>query len=224
MKMLLCCALVFAWSSAGQAPAEDVKPAIKIVQPEEDLAELVEVVELIPNIAIELAYATERNFFKHRFYKSNRCFLRRGVVEKLALVQKDLNDQGLGLKIWDGYRPRSVQWEFWKVVPDPRYVADPREGSRHNRGAAVDLTLIDLKTGQELPMPTGFDDFTPRAAADFALLPAAILRNRSKLREAMVKQGFIPMPSEWWHFDAEGWEKYPLMDIEIDETRKPAAK
>ena len=178
-------------------------------------SEFIEVIQLIPNVLIELPYATENNYFKRRFYESNRCFLRRGVVEKLALVQSELNAQGLGLKIWDGYRPRSVQWEFWKVLPDPNYVADPRKGSRHNRGAAVDLTLIDLKSGKELAMPTGFDDFTPKAAADFKLVAPDVLKNRQTLQNVMTKHGFLIFPSEWWHFDAAGWEKYPLEDWKI---------
>ena len=97
--------------------------------------DFVDVAAFIPGIRVELPYATEQNFFKHRFYASNRCLLRRQVAERLRAAQHDLNTQGLGFKVWDGYRPRSVQWEFWKVMPDEKYVADPRKGSRHNRGA-----------------------------------------------------------------------------------------
>ncbi|HSJ04246.1 MAG: M15 family metallopeptidase [Verrucomicrobium sp.] len=183
--------------------------------------EFVEVNTLIPNIVIDLPYATDQNFFKKRFYSANRCFLRRGVILKLAEVQKDLNAQGLGLKIWDGYRPRRVQWEFWKVMPNPAYVADPKEGSRHNRGAAVDVTLVDLATGAELAMPTGFDDFSPKAAADFKLLLPEALKNRTRLTTTMKKHGFSVLPSEWWHFDSDGWQKYPLEDRDLlGETAK----
>lgn len=175
--------------------------------------EFVDLAKMIPDIIIELPYATENNFFKHRFYTSNRCLLRKAVAERLALVQRDLREQGLGLKIWDGYRPRSVQWAFWKVMPDERYVADPKKGSRHNRGAAVDCTLVDLKTKAELVMPTGFDDFTERAAADYPKLPAEALHNRAILTEAMHKHDFTPLPTEWWHFDAKGWEVFPLEDF-----------
>lgn len=193
------------------ALGEEKKPA----QPSSTAeAEFVEVITLIPNVVVDLPYATEKNFFKKRFYKENRCFLRRGVVEKLALVQQDLNAQGLGLKLWDGYRPRSVQWEFWKVLPDPKYVADPKQGSRHNRGAAVDCTLVDLKTGQELVMPTAHDDFTPKAAADFKLAPPEALKNRQILQQAMTRHGFQIFESEWWHFDAPGWKGYALEDFD----------
>ncbi len=174
-----------------------------------------EVIKVIPDVVVDLPYATENNFFKRRFYKENRCFLRRAVVEKLALVQRDLKSDGLGLKLWDGYRPRSVQYEFWKVLPDSRYVADPKQGSRHNRGAAVDCTLIDLKTGQELKMPTAHDDFTPKAGAHFKLVSPEALKNRKLLQDAMTRHGFQIYESEWWHFDAPGWEKYPLEDFTL---------
>jgi D-alanyl-D-alanine dipeptidase len=182
--------------------------------------EFVDVQVHIPGILISLPYATEQNFFKKRFYASNTCLLRRSVVDRLAAVQKELSAQGLGLKIWDGYRPRSVQYEFWKTLPDPNYVADPAKGSRHNRGAAVDLTLIDLKTGKELPMPTGYDDFTPKAAADFKLVSPEILKNRTLLQRVMVKHGFEIFPSEWWHFDARGWEEFPLENFSPDDYVK----
>jgi D-alanyl-D-alanine dipeptidase len=182
--------------------------------------EFVDVQTHIPSIVVSLPYATEQNFFKKRFYASNTCLLRRSVVDRLAAVQKELSSQGLGLKIWDGYRPRSVQYEFWKTLPDPNYVADPAKGSRHNRGAAVDLTLVDLKSGKELPMPTGYDDFTPKAAADFKLVSPEVLKNRTLLQQVMLKHGFEIFPSEWWHFDARGWEEFPLENFSPDEHVK----
>ena len=109
---------------------------------------------------------------------------------------------------------------MWEPYKDPDFVADPSKGSRHNRGAAVDLTLIDLATGRELAMPTPYDDFTPRARQDFADLPSNILTNRSRLRDAMTRQGFEPLPSEWWHFDFHDWRKFELMDIGLDELAR----
>lgn len=204
-------ALIFVFTAAFLhiARAEPPPP------PSRPDAAFVDVTAVIPDVVVDLPYATKHNFFKKQFYQKNRCFLRLGVARKLALVQRDLRAQGLGLKIWDGYRPRRVQWEFWKALPDPRYVADPKEGSRHNRGAAVDVTLVDLATGRELAMPTSFDDFTPKAASDFPLLPQEVLRNRTLLHAAMRKHGFSPLPSEWWHFDAEGWKNYPLEDRDL---------
>ena len=130
---------------------------------------LVKVKEIIPDIEIELKYATIDNFTKQILYPSNICFLAFGAVENLKLVQDSLRNihsydgvkysHGLGLKIWDGFRPRSVQYRMWEIVPDPRYVADPNIGSSHNRGGAVDLTIIDYSTKDELDMPTTFDFF-----------------------------------------------------------------
>lgn len=216
LRVSLWLLLCFATSSVRSSAADAKSPSPG--------HEFVELLSVIPNLVIELPYATENNFFKHRFYPDHRCFLRRAVAEKLALVQRDLNAMGLGLKVWDGYRPRSVQWTFWKVLPDPNYVADPAKGSRHNRGAAVDLTLIDLKSGQELEMPTGYDDFTPKAAADFKLASAAAIKNRQTLQQAMTRHGFQIFPSEWWHFDAEAWEQYPLEDIDPRTTTTTPAK
>ncbi|MCK9564135.1 MAG: M15 family metallopeptidase, partial [Bacteroidales bacterium] len=121
------------------------------------------------------------------------------------------------------YRPFSVQERFWTLVADERYVGKPRrdsqgdplEGSRHNRGAAVDVSLVNLASGEELAMPTDYDDFSERAAADYGDLSAEVIANRKILTDAMAAHGFTVLPSEWWHFDAEGWEEYPLLDIEL---------
>lgn len=208
--LILACLCLLPLASLTRAEEPKTSPAVK-----EAPTDFVEVIKVIPDVIVDLPYATEKNFFKRRFYKENRCFLRRAVVEKLALVQRDLKSEGLGLKLWDGYRPRSVQYEFWKVLPDPKYVADPKQGSRHNRGAAVDCTLVDLKTGKELVMPTAHDDFTPKAAAHFKLVSPEALKNRKTLQDAMTRHGFQIFDSEWWHFDAPGWEKYPLEDFKL---------
>jgi D-alanyl-D-alanine dipeptidase len=179
--------------------------------------EFVDIKTYAPTIEVDLPYATEHNFFKHRFYTSNRCLVRREVMEKLRAVESDLQDRGLGLKVWDGYRPLSVQREFWRVMPDERYVSNPAKGSRHNRGAAVDVTLVDLKSGKEVEMPTGFDDFTPKAAADYAGASETAKKNRALLQEVMTKHGFQIFPSEWWHFDSAGWEKFPIEDFKVQE-------
>ncbi len=167
-----------------------------------------------PHIRLELRYATENNFAHRRLYTVARCLLRDDAARALALVQHDLEQRGLGLKVFDCYRPLSVQKVLWSILPDEKYVANPREGSRHNRGAAVDLTLVD-KRGRELPMPTPFDDFSERAHRDFAALPAEVLRNRALLEAAMARRGFIGLPTEWWHFDLRGWERYPVLDVPL---------
>ena len=185
-------------------------------------SDLVEITSVNPNIVISLPYATKDNFCKQVLYPVERCFLRRSVVERLDRVQKDLEKQGYGLKIWDGYRPHSVQYKMWAIKPGTNYVANPRRGSRHNRGAAVDLTLIDFETKKEVKMPTGYDVFSLKAHANYPRLPKEILRNRKRLQDAMVKHGFRVMQSEWWHFDAQGWTQYPLMNEPLEELAKKA--
>ncbi len=181
--------------------------------------ELVPVADLDSTIVIDLKYATPDNFVGEVLYDTSLCFLRKSVAERLVRVQRWLRKQGYGLKIWDAYRPLSVQKRMWELVPDPRYVADPSKGSRHNRGAAVDVTLVD-SLGNELPMPTVFDDFTQRAHRDFADLPDDVIRNRDMLEEAMRREGFIPLPTEWWHFDAPNWREYSVLDIPLRKVEK----
>ncbi len=185
-------------------------------------ADLVDVTQIIPDIIVDLKYATPDNFTGQVLYDTARCFLRRGTAERLARVQARLRRKGLGLKIWDGYRPLSVQWRMWELVQDPKYVADPRKGSRHNRGAAVDVTLVD-STGRELEMPSGFDDFTERAHRDYTGCSEEARRNRRILEEAMRAEGFLPLPSEWWHFDDPNWRKYEILDIPIRELARRTA-
>ena len=177
--------------------------------------ELVELNTLIPDILLDIRYATENNFTGQRVYPSARCFLARPAAEALARVERDLRNRGYRLIVYDGYRPLSVQRRFWEVLPDPRYVADPAEGSRHNRGYAVDVTLAD-SAGNPLPMPTDFDDFSEMAAADYPHLPPDRIRNRQVLQAAMERQGFEIFPTEWWHFDFPGWQDAPLLDVPIE--------
>lgn len=167
-------------------------------------------------IPLDIRYATPNNFMKQPLYPSARAFLRAPAAQALADVQRELAAQGIGIKVFDGYRPYAVTVAMWEPIQNPDYVADPKKGSRHNRGAAVDLTLIDLKTGAELPMPTPYDDFTPRAAQSFNDLPAEAVANRALLRDVMTKHGFDPLPSEWWHFDFRGWETFDLLDVGFD--------
>src|SRR5207302_168764 len=154
-----------------------------------------------PGVRLDIRYATENNFTHQRVYAEARCLLRRAVAERLARVQAALAVDELGLLVFDCFRPLSVQRRFWALVPDERYVADPRKGSRHNRGAAIDLTLVDAG-GKPLDMGTDFDDFGPRAHRDFRELPQPALDHRARLERAMAKEGFTGLPTEWWHFDA----------------------
>ena len=175
-------------------------------------ADLVDIKEVNPRVVVDMKYASEDNFTKRKLYDSNTCFLRKPTAVKLDAVQKELEKMNLGLKVWDCYRPLAVQWIFWKILPDERYVANPETGSRHNRASAVDLTLVDSR-GKELQMPTGFDDFSSRADHHYRDLPAEAIRNRELLKSLMEKAGFISLPEEWWHYDDENWMQFDLMDI-----------
>ncbi|MBX7259992.1 MAG: D-alanyl-D-alanine dipeptidase, partial [Candidatus Hydrogenedentes bacterium] len=170
--------------------------------------ELVELVKVIPDIKLDIRYATPNNFTGKTVYPVARCFLVKDAALALAKVQADLHKEGYGLKVFDGYRPLSVQRAFWAILPDPRYVADPSKGSRHNRGYAIDLTLVDAN-GNDVPMPTEYDDFTERAHRDHMDLPKEVIANRARLEKAMKRHGFIPFPTEWWHFDFDGYEDKP---------------
>ncbi|MCT7967746.1 M15 family metallopeptidase [Laspinema sp. D1] len=186
--------------------------------PQSEGENLVDIQDINPNITLDIRYATANNFLNVKLYSVPRCLLRTSVAQKLSRVQEQLQPMGLGLKVFDCYRPLSVTRKMWEVLPDPRYVANPARGSRHNRGAAVDLTLIDAM-GNELEMPTDFDDFSDRAARDYPgtdVSPQA-RQNSQLLESVMTQQGFIPLITEWWHFDAENWQDYPLLDISLEE-------
>jgi len=174
---------------------------------------LVEIKKYVPAIALDIRYATTNNFMRRQMYAQARAFARLPVVLALKQVEADLKKQGLGLKIYDAYRPYGVTVKFYEMARDTNFVADPRKGSKHNRGCAIDLTLIDLKTGRELDMPTGFDSFSKKAAANYAPLPKQEYTNREMLKSAMQAHGFTVYRTEWWHYDFNGWTNYPLLDI-----------
>jgi D-alanyl-D-alanine dipeptidase len=192
---------------AADAPARSTSPA-----------DFIDVAEALPEVKLDLRYATTNNFTHQRVYPVARCLLRRGVVERLRRVEAELSAQKLGLKLYDCYRPIAVQRRFWALVPDERYVANPQKGSRHNRGAAVDLTLVDAR-GKELDMGTGFDDFSPRAHRDASDISEDAHRHRTLLDAAMTHAGFVPMATEWWHFDAPDWESFPFADVPLERRR-----
>ncbi len=182
-------------------------------------SDLIDIQSINPRIRVDIRYATANNFVGRPVYSRAKCFLRRKVAMKLDAIQQQLEKMGLGLKLWDGYRPLSVQKVFWEIMPDERYVAPPQIGSRHNRGAAVDLTLVD-KEGKELKMPTDFDDFSLKAHRNYERLPKDVIYNRMLLENVMSEYGFIPMPSEWWHFDDAEGESYPIEDRSLEELER----
>ena len=167
-----------------------------------------------PGIRLDIRYATTNNFTGRALYPAARCLLRPAIAERLRRAEAAAESTGLSLIVFDCYRPLSVQREMWKLVPDERYVADPAKGSRHNRGAAVDVSLIG-KDGSEVVMPTAFDDFSERAHRDYADLSREAIANRALLERIMNEAGFVGLPTEWWHFDAVGWESYPILDVPL---------
>jgi D-alanyl-D-alanine dipeptidase len=176
----------------------------------------------IPQLILDLRYAGTNNFMQRAMYPltTHHTFMRKPATTALLAVQMDLNAMGYGLKIFDAYRPYSVTVKFWELVHDDRYVADPRKGSGHNRGIAVDLTIIDLQSKQELKMPTGFDNFTDSAHHDFMNLSEEALKNRKLLKDVMEKHGFVAFPTEWWHYSLPQPEKYDVMDLSFEELEK----
>ncbi len=174
---------------------------------------LVEATAVVDGLKVDMKYATADNFLHRELYpKEAKCFLLRSAAEKLKAVQVALAKQGLGLKVYDCYRPLSVQWELWKAFPKPGYVADPRTGSHHNRGAAVDLTMVALKTGEEVEMPTAFDTFSKAAHHSWTKGSAQATKNRLLLKTAMEAASFEKNPMEWWHYQLPGAVKFPVRD------------
>ena len=183
----------------------------------QDAARLVNLADVMPTIEVECVYATYRNFTGQAVYKEPKCYLLKEVAAQLQQVQKELNQQGLGLLIWDAYRPMEAQKKFWELFPDDRYVAPPAMGGRHTRGTTVDLTIIKLSNKQPLDMGTGFDVFLERAWSDNQTISDEAKKNRALLKTVMAKHGFEQLKTEWWHFDYKGWQQYPPLDVSFDE-------
>jgi D-alanyl-D-alanine dipeptidase len=177
--------------------------------------QMVELKSRIPGLVYDLRYASTNNFMHRMMYPKNTrtAWLRSSAAANLQKVQAELATQGMGLKIFDAYRPYSVTVKFWELVKDDRYVANPAKGSGHNRGIAVDLTIIDTKTKKELDMGTGFDNFTDSAHHAFTALPEAVLKNRQLLKSTMEKYGFNALDTEWWHYSLPEGNRFELLDI-----------
>jgi D-alanyl-D-alanine dipeptidase len=184
----------------GDPPPPDGPP------PRDD--DLVDVSAVIPDAVLDMRYATADNFTGAVVYPKAMCKLRRAVAARLAKAADTLRAQGRRLLLWDCYRPSSIQEKFWKLVPDPRYVANPKVGSRHGRGAAVDAALVDA-AGRPVVLPTKFDEFTEAAHRSRALAGPRGAEAR-RLADAMLAAGFLGMPTEWWHFDAPEGAGYAL--------------
>ena len=182
--------------------------------------ELVDLEKFIPGIALDIRYATKNNFTKQVIYKSAKAYSRKVVAQSLKEAQMEFKTRGLGIKIYDAYRPYKATVKFYEVYHDTTYVASPFVGSRHNRGCALDMTLIDLKTGKEIEMPTEFDSFKREAWSRSPVRDPRIKRNRDQLIRVMEHHGFKVNRSEWWHFDFVGWQQFEVLDIDFEELKK----
>lgn len=181
--------------------------------------QLIDISRLITGIRISMPYADTNNFTRKRIYSHERALLRKPVALALAKAQKVFDSLGFALLIYDAYRPYEASLKFYEIYPDTLFVAAPWKGSRHNRGAAVDVGLIDKNSGLLVPMPTNFDDFSEKASPFYKDLPPEIIRNRELLIQTMNRFGFEVYPSEWWHFDFRGWQNFSLLNLSFDELK-----
>lgn len=179
--------------------------------------EMVDLEKFIPGVVLDIRYATTNNFTKEKIYLSARAYARKPVAEALKKAQEEFSKHGVGIKIYDAYRPYAATVKFYEVYPDTTFVASPYRGSRHNRGCAIDMTLIDLKTGHELKMPTEYDAFVREARPTYPVKDEEVRKNRSLLIDVMTKYGFRVNSAEWWHFDFRGYQKYEVLDIPFEE-------
>lgn len=185
--------------------------------------DLAEINRLDPSVRLDIRYATANNFTGHTLYTQARAFLQRPAARALLQVQRALRPQGYGLVVFDAYRPWFVTQSLWDSASAADrlkgYVADPRTGSKHNRGCAVDLSLYDLRSGEEIAMPSGYDEFSERAHPAYAGGTEASQRARDLLRAAMEAEGFTVSTEEWWHFNYRDWPKYRLMNVRFEEIK-----
>lgn len=232
LKFLLLFSIIFhfipikilAQSNVGNKYGLNVVNDVKLLQGEiasDSGKKMIDIKKVIPSVIIDLRYATANNFMHRRLYPLLPApYLRLAAVNALQKVVIALNNKNLTIKIFDAYRPYDVTKEIWETVKDRRYAADPSIGSGHNRGIAVDLTIVNLRTKKELNMGTGFDNFSDTAHQNFTGLPAAVLQNRHFLKTIMEKYGFVSLDTEWWHFSLPGANNYELLNIPFDALKK----
>jgi D-alanyl-D-alanine dipeptidase len=204
--------LVVSLALVAATLAQDRPPATPEATRQPDLVELV---KLDPTIKLDIRYAGTNNFLGKPVYKEARAFLQRPAAESLLKAHRDLARSGYGLLIHDGYRPWSITKLFWDMTSGSQreFVADPKTGSKHNRGCAVDLTLYELATGRVVQMPGDYDEMTERSYPDYKGGTAEQRARRDLLRKAMESHDFIVEPNEWWHFNYKDWKEYPILDI-----------
>ena len=185
--------------------------------------DLVDLSALDPALRFDIRYAGSDNFMGAPFYRRAKAYLQRPVAEALVAAHQELQQQGFGLLVFDAYRPWYVTWMFWEGTPENlrQFVANPASGSRHNRGAAVDVTLYHLESGSPAVMGSGYDEFTERSYFDHEGITDRERENRNRLRNAMEKHGFRVYSNEWWHFDHRDWAEYPILNFTFEELDVP---
>ena len=197
---------------------------VKILQQQinqKPFKQMVDLSTLKPGIIFDLKYTTTNNFMHEILYPPvQTTWLRKPAAEALENASKEFALLGLKIKIFDAYRPYSVTEKMWEPVKDDRYAGDPAKGSGHNRGISVNLTLVNIKTGEEILMPTRFDKFSDSAHQSFMDLTAALIKNRSLLKSVMEKYGFIALSTEWWHFYLPDASNYELLNISFKYLKK----
>ncbi len=179
--------------------------------------ELVDLEEKIPDIILDIRYATTNNFTKKKIYNLSKAYLRKPVAESLLKAQMEFKTLGYSIKIYDAYRPYSATVKFYNIIKDLRYVASPKKGSRHNKGCALDLTLVDNKYKIELKMPTEYDSFQKEAWSDAPVSDPTQRENRNTLIRVLARYGFQVNRSEWWHFDYKLCKNFEILDLDFDE-------
>ena len=215
-------AALFALALAGQALGQDAPPRESGDFRPPDLVEL-SVLE--PTLHLDIRYATSNNFVGRPVYAEARAFLQRPAAHALMRVHRALHAKNYGLLVFDAYRPWSITKLFWDVVPPEKreFVADPAKGSKHNRGCAVDLSMYDIRTGREVPMPSAYDEMSERAYPDYRGGDPETRATREILRAAMEREGFKVEPNEWWHYNYRDWQQYPILDIPFSAIKTQAA-
>ncbi len=205
-------------------PIAELRPAARAAKPPKEKeglrkADLVDLTTLDPTIKLDIRYASDNNFLSTPLYTSARAFMQRPAAEALARVHKSLAKQGYGLMIFDAYRPWAVTKMFWDATPEKfhLFVADPQQGSRHNRGCAVDLTLFDRKTGKPVAMVGGFDEMSDRSYPNYLGGTTLQRWHRDLLRRSMQAEGFSVYEAEWWHFDYKDWRQYPILNLTFEQ-------
>lgn len=224
---LLMLAVAFFYTSACAQSGNSLKVISTVTGYKEQIRadsnrKLIDLKRNIPSLLFDLRYCTSQNFTQQRLYpeKLTTTYLCGPAALALKAVCAAAADSGWQVKIFDAYRPYAVTQLMWFVVPDERYAANPAKGSGHNRGIAVDLTLVDRRTGKDLDMGTGFDNFSDTAHHDFRQLPDAVLANRLRLRRLMESHGFKALETEWWHYSWPNDGRFEVLDLSFRQVNK----